>query len=381
MRRWLTLMTLALATAAVGAGCYDHGTVSGPGAVAPTAPANLSYQLDPSGAPGYPSGILLRWDVESDPNLASYRVYSRASSSANYDLRGETTSNTFHDDGTPDLQYYVTAVGVSGGESNPSNVVTVNEALALSAPATLTSISLDGAVHLSWDDSPFLTQPNAFSYYRVYSAGYNLDQNLCDSTWSIEGTTVSPTFLVGALTNGVPMCFAVSAISVEGYESAWSPLRDDTPRPDGRNLILYAVQDSASLSGFRFWLDANSDGIAQPTELGLTGAGASPLMDFYVDSTAAGLAIVPQRSGDSVTVYGSGPIADLTSIDVAPLGGYSNAPLPAEPMYGYVFQINDGGPYYQYGAIRITAVGTNYVIFDWSYQTDPGNPELLRQGK
>jgi hypothetical protein len=30
-----------------------------------------------------------------------------------------------------------------------------------------------------------------------------------------------------------------------------------------------------------------------------------------------------------------------------------------------------------YGAIRVTAVGPNYIIFDWSYQTDPGNPELV----
>jgi len=47
--------------------------------------------------------------------------------------------------------------------------------------------------------------------------------------------------------------------------------------------------------------------------------------------------------------------------------------------YGYVFQIIDGTSLH-YGALRVTQVGRDYLIFDWSVQTDPGNPELLRAG-
>jgi hypothetical protein len=378
MRRWYTSIALVVAGLAVGAGCYDHHgrTIT---TVVPNPPADLSYQVDPSGNPGAPSGILLRWDLSNDPSLGSYRVYSRAAQGASFDLRGETTSNTFHDDGIPDLQYYVTAVAVDGGESDPSNVVTVDESLALNAPATLTSISLDEAVHLQWDDSPYQNYPSAFAYYRVYSTGYSLDQNLCDTTWSIEGTTVSPTFLVGALTNGVPRCYAVSAIAIEGYESDWSPLRADTPRPDARNVVLFSSDTLAGAqSGFRFWFDANSNGAADVGELGLVGASTSGTNDFILTRTADTLWLTPQRQGVTVTVYGSAPVEDLTSIDIAPVGGYAATPLSASPMWGYVFQIDDGGTYYKYGAIRVSAVGTNYVIFDGSYQTDPGNPELLR---
>ena len=60
-------------------------------------------------------------------------------------------------------------------------------------------------MHLDWSDNAFTSNPNNFSYYHVSSTGYNLDQNLCGSSWVTEGTTVSPTFLVGALTNGVPL--------------------------------------------------------------------------------------------------------------------------------------------------------------------------------
>jgi hypothetical protein len=50
--------------------------------------------------------------------------------------------------------------------------------------------------------------------------------------------------------------------------------------------------------------------------------------------------------------------------------------IEAQPGYGYVFQIVEGGTV-RYGALRMTHVGRGFVIFDWSFQTDPGNPELV----
>ena len=129
-----------------------------------------------------------------------------------YRLRGSTTSNSFHDGGLPHLQYYVTAEDGDGGETSPSNVVTVDERLALDRPATLTSTSLNGAVALTWSDNAFSNSPSGFLRYRVYSTSYDLDQNLCGVNWSLEGTTVAPEFVVGALTNGVSQCFGVSEI-------------------------------------------------------------------------------------------------------------------------------------------------------------------------
>jgi hypothetical protein len=375
MLRLSTLTLLAVATAATLTACYDRA-ITGPVTIL-SPPTNLVYQLEPSGNPAAPSGILLRWDAASDPELEAYRVYSRPSTTDAYVLRGTTTSATFHDNGIPHLQYYVTALSTSGGESDPSNAITVDERLALNAPATLTSVSLNGAIHLQWDDSPFLNNPNAFANYRVYSTSYDLDHNLCGATWSLEGNTVSPGFLVGVLTNGKPLCFGVSAVSIEGYESLWSPLRNDTPRPDARNVIVFSTDTLAGAqSGFRFWLDANGNGLVDAGELGLVGSSASGANDFTVTRDVNGLWLTPQRSVDSMQVYGSTPIADLTSIDLAPNGGYTRNQYKAAPLWGYVFQMTEGA-FYKYGAIRVTAVGPNYVIFDWSYQTDPGNPELI----
>src|SRR5213594_3193966 len=148
MRYLLSLLVLAAVA------CRSELIAPGGG---PSTPANLTYQLEPSGDPNGPLGILLFWDDVTDPGLASYRVYSRASTSDSYGLRGETTSNTFHDNGVPHLQYLVTAVDVDGNESGSSNAITVDERLQLVSPTWLTSISLNGSIHLEWDDSSYLS--------------------------------------------------------------------------------------------------------------------------------------------------------------------------------------------------------------------------------
>jgi hypothetical protein len=250
----------------------------------------------------------------------------------------------------------------------------------LQAPASLSSISLNGAVHLEWTDNAYTADPNNFAFYQVYSTSYNLDQNLCGTSWVTEGTTVAPEFLVGALANGVPACFEVTAVSIDNIQSSPSPLRNDTPRPDARNVLVFTSDTlGGTQSGFRFWLDANGNGQVDATELGLVGGASNPAMDFYVMHDSTGTFLVPLRTGVTMQVYGSTPVVDLTSIDVAPLGGYTATGYEALPTWGYVFQMNDGGAFYKYGAVRVSAVGPKYVIFDWSYQTDPGNPELLRR--
>jgi len=375
MGRALVSISLVMSAAGFAAGCYDDLT----SVYVPASPTGLSYQLEPSGDPLRPLGVILRWTATTDGNVGSYNVYSRATQTASFGLRGTTSSPSFHDDGQPHLEYYVTSVSTDGGESEPSGSVVVDERLRLPAPASLTSISLNGAIHLQWSDNPFTTDPNGFSHYRVYNTTYDLDSNLCGVSWTLEGTTVAASFLSANLTNGRPRCFAVSAVTIEGFESLWSPLRNDTPRPDGRNVIVFRDTTGSLQSGFRFFLDGNNDGLASASELGIVGAGSSASMDFYVSRNVNGtLFLVPQRAGTQVTLYGNAPIADLTSIDVAPVSGYARSPLQAAPLYGYVFRMTTGGPFAVFGAIRVTAVGPDYMIFDWSYQTDPGNPELIR---
>jgi hypothetical protein len=250
----------------------------------------------------------------------------------------------------------------------------------------LSSTTLNRGVALTWDDNSYTADPGNFRNYRIYSTSHNLDTGQCGTSWQVEGTTVAPEFLVGALTNGVSHCFAVSSVSVDGAESNRSSARADTPRPDSRNQLLYAAQVKRDSSGFRFWQD-DGDKIVQTGELGRTLPDSSTSIDFFVDRDATGaLFLTPVRPGTGVEFYANGPIADLTSIDLAPClpgatptqcAAYTATPIEAAPGRGYVFEMDGGDGFLRYGALRVTHVGQTFLIFDWAFQTDPGNPELL----
>ena len=250
-------------------------------------------------------------------------------------------------------------------------------------PSSLSSTSLDEAIALVWSDNPFQADPDIFGNYRVYSTTYDIDNDECGSDWAVEGTTVAPEFLVGALANGVPRCFSVTAVSVDGLESDRSPLRGDTPRPDSRNVVLAAAPTTPTGSGFRFWDDLDGDGGTQAEELGLVRSATSPDIDFFVDRDGNGdLFLTPVRSGTGVEYYDeSDPVEDLTSIDFAQdrsgQGGYRTTAIEAIPGFGYVFEMDGGDGFVRYGAVRIQHVGTTFLILDWAFQTDPGNPELI----
>jgi hypothetical protein len=249
-------------------------------------------------------------------------------------------------------------------------------------PSGLNSTSLDNAVALDWPDNAYEANPDAFSNYVVYSAAYNLDAGQCGSQWRVEGTTVAPEFVVGALTNGAPRCFQVTAVGTGGAESQGSLIRDDTPRPDARNVVVYARQAQDAGSGFRFWQDANADGSVQRSELGISLDGSSAAADFTVERDGTGaLFLTPSRAGTTVALYGTDPVEDLTSIDYAPVTGYDVTGIEAQPGWGYVFQMTETDGFYRYAAVRVTHVGQNFLILDWAYQTDPGNPELVVVGK
>jgi hypothetical protein len=366
---WLVPVVIVMA------GC-DRAT--GPGI---QSPENLTYRLDASGDPHAPTGLTLEWDPVDDPALSEYRVYSRASDGAHFDLRASTTSSSFHDAGQPDLDYYVTAVVNGKRESVPSNTVRIDEHLRLPAPRTLGSITLNGAIHLMWDDMPYESNTARFHWYRVYSSSLDIDHvpPLCGTTWTLEGTTISSEFLATNLTNGVPRCFGVSAESQEGYESLWSPLRGDTPRPDARNVLMFPVGIDATKAGFRFFLDANGDGKIGPLELGIVADGSRSDIDFqvYVDGSNR-VWLKPVRTGTKIALYGNAPIDDLTEIDVAPgASAFATTAIEAVAGWGYVFQMTAGDAYARFGGLRIEHASKDYVIFDWSYQTDPGNPELV----
>jgi len=249
----------------------------------------------------------------------------------------------------------------------------------LPRPETITSSSLDGAVALTWSDEPYRADPSRFRTYRVYSASYDLDADLCRAPWSLEGTTVAPEFVAGALANGTSRCFAVTAESSDGLESDRSPVRFDTPRYQANGAALTARQVDASRASFRFWRDIDGDGRAVRSELGRVGSAASADADFVVERDPSGrLFFTPVRNGAVIAVWGNAPISSLTEVDLAPATGYSAGAIEALAGWGYIVEMRGPDGFKRFGAFRVVTVGQGLVVFDWSYQSDPGNPELLR---
>jgi hypothetical protein len=276
--------------------------------------------------------------------------------------------------------WWIPVVAVLAACSDDSRT---NPGNAPEAPTFLNSTSLDGAIALVWSDNPFTSDPGNFQNYRVYSTSFDINPPAsCGGSWKLEGTTVASEFLVAALTNGVPRCFSVTAVDLDGFESDRSPLRGDTPRPDSRNVALTTFQADQTTSGFRFWDDLNGDGNVQSDELGIVRTGASSAIDFFVEEDPSGdLLLHPVRIGTGVEFYDdSAPVDDLTSIDFAPDQNYRTTPITAITGFGYVFQTAGGDGFPRFAALRVTHVGPTLLIMDWSFQTDPGNPELVRSG-
>lgn len=336
----------------------------------PDAPANLSYELMPSGDPAAPLGVLLSWDFPRSGRANSFNVYGRLNG-GNWQLRATTTSPTFHDAGVPDSEYYVSTRDANGNEIARSNVVAIDLQSRLPAPQGLTSISLNSAVQLSWRSNAVDASRTTFDHYRLYSTGYDANRGVCTAAWVLEGSTASDGFLVGNLANGTSRCFAVSAVTHDGHESVWSDARLDTPRSDARNTLVYARPAQTDSSAFLF-LDETAK------KVGVVGNSARADADFVVDQHADGsLWFTPARPGSTMLQYSATAVADLTSIDRAPSTGFASTSLAATPGYAYVFRVQKADGVH-FGAVRVAFTTAKYVVIDWSYQDAAGNVELSR---
>ena len=186
---------------------------------------------------------------------------------------------------------------------------------------------------------------------------------------------MSDGFLAGNLTNGVSRCFAVSAVTRDGHESDWSDSRLDTPRYDARNAFVYSTARRARQLGIPVLR-------RRQRRMSASSAASSRTdLDFTVERHADGsLWFAPARTGVTMTLYSTKPVADLTSIDRAPATGFASVTIEALPGYAYVFRVAEGRRRSLRGDSRRVR-HDDYVVFDWAYQSAPGNAELSRAAR
>ncbi len=232
-------------------------------------------------------------------------------------------------------------------------------------------IALDGANYVTWGTASRAAAD--FSHYRVYLES--------GGTEFLLGETDSEGFLDLLAANGETYRYFVTAADVDGHESAGSPLGEGTPRPDFHGELVYDHADRPGSSGFRF----QEDELSVP----LT-SGTDPLRHFRLETDANGWWLVPgpgaaiYPSGFPTTALKCGVAADATCVDVptAPTSGYLAADVPVFTEESYVLRVIGDDQQIHFGVIRVILLGFDQVgdaimIFDWAYQVQAGNPNLV----
>lgn len=230
------------------------------------------------------------------------------------------------------------------------------------APRGVHSISGDGQVKIVW----YPNQEKDLKGYIIYRSTRKSGDYKEIGTVSAKVSS----FIDDNVKNGTTYYYAVSAFDYDGNESDLSPeIVEDTPRPEGRGVKLRDYIVDPNRSGFCF---ANADRGPIPFDKSYTD------IYFGVDTEVS----VPYIYSDTdVKMQDLGYTDSLDDVDVSPTKGFTTLFVEAIVGHTYAFLTPDG----HYAKIRITDmkidwVGNNvkdaWMIFDWAYQLQAGNPDL-----
>lgn len=231
-------------------------------------------------------------------------------------------------------------------------VVSPRDTTPPAAPRGLYSVTGDMQATLRW-------LPNTerdIAGYRVYMAPCETGSNC---PYDRVGATTGNSFVVTGIGNGMTRFFAVAAVDAEGnesdltYESVF-----DTPRPEGFGRVLGNFLASPGSAGYDFSLAT-----VRPYDNIST--------DIYFGHNGS---VAQMFAADGLTdIQDAGFANSLDAVDWAPSSGWSpSGTVELITGHCYVVWTRDD----HYAKFRVTSVTSNQVIFDWAYQTDPGNPEL-----
>ncbi len=331
----------------------------------------------------YHPAVELEWRLGASWGGETFRVYGKRLNDAEFRFIAEITSckddrcqyrdlNVSHE---VTYEYYVAAVNPGDGVEVPSDYSVEVHVPSMTLPPTprdLTAVALDGAVYLRWAEAD---GPGEVWGYQVYAAWDDVDSYLL-------GVNDSPAFVDLHARNGETSKYHVTAIDHYGRESAPSARVESTPRPDYVGEFVYSSRHVPDSAGFRF---RESGDVAAVT------SGDSPGRHLAVEGDSLGLwfapgpgvGVHPEQRATSALKCALGADANCASWERAPTRGYVDDRIEAVAGYTYMFQVPDHEGTLRYGAVRVAAtdvdqMGREFVVFDWAYQTQAGNPSLTR---
>lgn len=332
----------------------------------------------------YNRAVTVYWDLAAGWNGETFRIFAKRQEDTSFFMIAEATSCSggsceYTDTNIVEsvsCDYYVTALDPDTGletDSDETVRVSVPSFAPPPVPTNLEVIALDGTNYIRWNDDA--RSAGDFSGYRVFllsGAG---------GTTTPLGESDSPGFLDALAENGVTSSYAVASVDIYGHQSGMSIEGHGTPRPDFTGELVYSFMDVPDASGFGFVASDELDPIVP---------GTAADRHFRLEADISGWWLVP---GPSAEVFPSGVFttrlkcgvaADALCEDwtIAPLSGYSPLEVAVEPELTYMWRVVDAVGVVHYGAIRVTLLGTDQtgdalMIFDWAYQLQGGNPQLV----
>ncbi len=222
-------------------------------------------------------------------------------------------------------------------------------------PVNVFTITGDHKVTIYWDPIYY----DDIEGYRIWKGYYE------SGRYYLIGETRSACFVDWDVANGVTYYYAISSIDFWGDESELSEdIIFDTPRPEGFNYRVYTREDYPDDSGFDFSTESVVPYNYRTADVYF--GWDDRYEDYYM-----------QAVDDNTDILIFGPTDDLSDVDWAPEEGWiSGARVPIYEGYSYIVWTRSNN----FAHIRIAYIIYDCIYFDWAYQLDEGNPELIIQG-
>lgn len=242
------------------------------------------------------------------------------------------------------------------------------------APRGLFSITGDEEVTLVWLAN---TESDLEGYDVWWNYEYEGEYEYLASVGHVDGV-YEYEFVDNGAVNGETYYYAVTAFDEAGNESPLSVEEVwDTPRPEGTAVTLTNALDGQGIETAGFDLSAHR-----------VVAGDDPAADFHFEYYEDGgwehfLLLTGELGGDGldIRIQDMGWTANFDEIGFAPPddGWSETGTAEAIREHTYVLLTQEDGSGY-YAKIRLEAVSPSHITFDWAFQGDPWNRQLVVGG-
>ncbi len=223
-------------------------------------------------------------------------------------------------------------------------------------PSGIEVLNGDNRVDISWN-------PNRESDIAGYNVYYNYTY---EGKYTLIGSTSGTYFADVEAVNGNKYYYAVAAYDYNGNESELSyDVIYSTPRPEGYNQAIFDYIRFPNNSGYTFTTYSTVPYDAQD-------------VDFFFE-LYQGTGYI--RVYDDTDIQDMGPTSDIYDIPYAPQSGWVfQEYIEAYAGHTYVIRTIEN----KFAKIRIDQINADGIVFDWAFQTVPGEPQLkpvLRGGE